>query len=94
MKFGLFFQLPCAATQSQPVRYQETIEQIVLADQLGFDVAWMAELHFFRNFSIMPSPLMVAVAVAQHTRRIRLGTAVTLLPFHHPMRAAEEAATA
>ncbi|HLJ43646.1 MAG TPA: LLM class flavin-dependent oxidoreductase, partial [Candidatus Binataceae bacterium] len=94
MKFGLFFQLPCAATQSQPVRYQQTIEQIVLADQLGFDVAWMAELHFFRNFSIMPSPLMVAVAVAQHTRRIRLGTAVTLLPFHHPMRAAEEAATA
>ena len=94
MKFGLFYQLPCTAEQSEPVRYQETIEQIVLADQLGFDVAWMAELHFFRNFSIMPSPLMVAVAAAQHTRRIRLGTAVTLLPFHHPLRAAEEAATA
>ncbi len=94
MKFGLFYQLPCAAEQSEPARYQETIEQIVLADQLGFDVAWLAELHFFRNFSIMPSPLMVAVAVAQRTRRIRLGTAVTLLPFHHPLRAAEEAATA
>ncbi|HVB81325.1 MAG TPA: LLM class flavin-dependent oxidoreductase [Candidatus Binataceae bacterium] len=94
MKFGLFFQLPCAADQSEPARYQETIEQIVLADQLGFDVAWMAELHFFKNFSIMPSPLMLAVAVAQRTRRIRLGTAVTLLPFHHPLRAAEEAATA
>ena len=94
MKFGLFYQLPCTAEQSEPARYQETIEQIVLADQLGFDVAWLAELHFFRNFSIMPSPLMVAVAVAQRTRRIRLGTAVTLLPFHHPLRAAEEAATA
>jgi alkanesulfonate monooxygenase SsuD/methylene tetrahydromethanopterin reductase-like flavin-dependent oxidoreductase (luciferase family) len=94
VKFGLFYQLPCAAEQSEPARYQETIEQIVLADQLGFDVAWLAELHFFRNFSIMPSPLMVAVAAAQRTRRIRLGTAVTLLPFHHPLRAAEEAATA
>lgn len=94
MKFGLFYQLPCNAEQSQPLRYQETIEQIVLADQLGFDVAWMAELHFFKNFSIMPAPLMVAVAAAQRTRRIRLGTAVTLLPFHHPLRAAEEAATA
>jgi alkanesulfonate monooxygenase SsuD/methylene tetrahydromethanopterin reductase-like flavin-dependent oxidoreductase (luciferase family) len=94
VKFGLFYQLPCAADQSEPARYQETIEQIVLADQLGFDVAWLAELHFFRGFSIMPSPLMVAAAIAQRTRRIRLGTAVTLLPFHHPLRAAEDAATA
>lgn len=94
MKFGLFYQLPCAPEQSEPLRYQETIEQIVLAEQLGFDIAWLAELHFFKSFSIMPSPLMVAVAIAQRTRRIRLGTAVTLLPFHHPLRAAEEAASA
>lgn len=94
MKFGLFYQLPCASDQSEPARYQETLEQIALADQLGFDVAWLAELHFFKKFSIMPSPLMVAVAAAQRTRRIRLGTAVTLLPFHHPLRAAEDAAAA
>jgi hypothetical protein len=56
VKFGLFYQLPCTAEQSEPARYQETIDQIVLADQLGFDVAWLAELHFFKNFSIMPSP--------------------------------------
>lgn len=94
MKFGLFYQLPCAPEQSEPERYRETLEQIALADQLGFDVAWLAELHFFKGFSIMPSPLMVAIAAAQRTRRIRLGTAVTLLPFHHPLRAAEEAAAA
>jgi alkanesulfonate monooxygenase SsuD/methylene tetrahydromethanopterin reductase-like flavin-dependent oxidoreductase (luciferase family) len=94
VKFGLFYQLPCSAQQSAPDRYRETIEQIVLADQLGFDIAWLAELHFFRSFSIMPSPLMVAVAAAGRTRRIRLGTAVTLLAFHHPLRAAEDAATA
>ena len=92
MKFGLFYQLPCAPDQSEPVRYQETIEQIMLADELGFDIAWLAELHFFRPFSIMPGPLYVATAAAQRTRRIRFGTGVTLLPFHHPLRIAEEAA--
>jgi len=93
MKFGLFYQLPCAPDQSEPVRYQETIDQIIHADELGFDTAWLAELHFFRQFSIMPGPLFVATAAAQRTRRIRFGTGVTLLPFHHPLRVAAEAAT-
>lgn len=93
MKFGLFYQLPCAPDQSEPERYQETIEQIIHADELGFDTAWLAELHFFRQFSIMPGPLFVATAAAQRTRRIRFGTGVTLLPFHHPLRVAAEAAT-
>jgi alkanesulfonate monooxygenase SsuD/methylene tetrahydromethanopterin reductase-like flavin-dependent oxidoreductase (luciferase family) len=92
VKFGLFYQLPCAPDQSEPTRYQETIEQIMLADELGFDIAWLAELHFFRPFSIMPGPLFVATAIAQRTRRIRFGTGVTLLPFHHPLRIAEESA--
>jgi len=94
VRFGLFYQLPCAPDQSEPVRYDETIEQIVLADELGFDIAWLAELHFFRPFSIMPAPLYVAVATAQRTRRIRFGTGVTLLPFHHPLAIAEQAAVA
>ncbi|HVA68561.1 MAG TPA: LLM class flavin-dependent oxidoreductase [Candidatus Binataceae bacterium] len=94
MKFGLFYQMPCAPEQSEPERYRETIEQITLADELGFDVAWLAELHFFRHFSIMPAPLMVAIAAANRTRRIRLGTGVALLPLSNPLRTAEEAATA
>jgi alkanesulfonate monooxygenase SsuD/methylene tetrahydromethanopterin reductase-like flavin-dependent oxidoreductase (luciferase family) len=93
VKFGLFYQLPCAPDQSEQVRYQETIEQIIHGDKLGFDTAWLAELHFFRQFSIMPGPLFVATAAAQRTRRIRFGTGVTLLPFHHPLRVAAEAAT-
>ncbi len=92
MKFGLFYQLPCAPEQSEPERYRETIEQIVHGDELGFDTAWLAELHFFRPFSIMPAPLIVATAAAQRTRRIRMGTGVSLLPFHHPLRLAGEAA--
>lgn len=94
MKFGLFYQMPCAPDQSEADRYRETIEQIALADDLGFDTAWLAELHFFTPFSIMPAPLQVAVAAAQRTRRIRFGTGVTLLPFHHPLRVVEEAAVA
>ena len=92
MKFGLFYQLPCATTQDAATRYQETIEQIVYAEELGFDIAWLAELHFNPLFSIMPAPLLVAAALAQRTTRIRLGTAVLLLPLQHPVRTAEEAA--
>ncbi len=80
--------MPCAPEQSETVRYQETLDQIIYAEELGFDTAWLAELHFYRSFSIMPAPLMVATAIAQRTQRIRLGTAVNLLPFHHPLRAA------
>jgi alkanesulfonate monooxygenase SsuD/methylene tetrahydromethanopterin reductase-like flavin-dependent oxidoreductase (luciferase family) len=92
MKFGLFYQLPCAPTQQVAARYQETIEQIVYAEALGFDTAWLAELHFNPLFSVMPAPLMLAAALAQRTTRIRLGTAVLLLPLQHPLRTAEEAA--
>jgi alkanesulfonate monooxygenase SsuD/methylene tetrahydromethanopterin reductase-like flavin-dependent oxidoreductase (luciferase family) len=92
MKFGLFYQLPCAATQDAATRHQETIEQIVYAEKLGFDTAWLAELHFNPRFSIMPAPLLMAAALAQRTTRIRLGTAVALLPLQHPVRTAEEAA--
>ena len=93
MKFGLFYQMPCADTQSEPVRYRETIEQIIHGDALGFDCAWLAELHFFKAFSIMASPLIVATAVAQRTKNIRLGIAVNLLPLYHPLRSAEDGAT-
>jgi alkanesulfonate monooxygenase SsuD/methylene tetrahydromethanopterin reductase-like flavin-dependent oxidoreductase (luciferase family) len=93
MQFGLFYQLPCAPEQHEVTRYHETIEQIVYADELGFDIAWLAELHFYRPFSILSSPLILAAALAQRTTRIRLGTAVVLLPLQHPLRVAEDAAT-
>lgn len=92
MKFGLFYQLPCTAEQQTPHRYQQTLEQIQYADNLGFDTAWLAELHFNPRFSVMPAPLIFAAVIAQHTKRIRLGTAVALLPLQHPLRTAEEAA--
>lgn len=93
MKFGFFFQLPCAPWQSERARYRDTLAQIEHGDRLGFDTAWLAELHFFPEFSVMSSPLIVAAAAAQRTQRIRLGMAVSLLPLNDPIRSAADAAT-
>src|SRR2546422_7023849 len=94
MRFGFFDQLPCAGTDSEYQRYQDLIAQIELGDVLGFDTVWLGELHFSRAFSILADPLMVLAAAAQRTTRIRLGTAVALLPPHSPGEIAEEAALA
>ena len=94
MRFGFFDQLPCASGHTERQRYRDILAQIELGDTLGFDTAWLGELHFSRAFSILADPLMVLAAAAQRTTRIRLGTAVTLLPLHDPVKVAEEAATA
>jgi alkanesulfonate monooxygenase SsuD/methylene tetrahydromethanopterin reductase-like flavin-dependent oxidoreductase (luciferase family) len=93
MRFGFFDQLPCASGSSERQRYQDIMAQIELGDALGLDTAWLGELHFSRGFSVLADPLMVLAAAAQRTTRIRLGTAVTLLPLHNPVKIAEQAAT-
>ena len=94
MRFGFFDQLPCASGFTERQRYKDIIAQIELGDELGFDTAWLGELHFSRAFSILADLLMVLAAAAQRTSRIRLGTAVTLLPLHNPVKIIEEAAIA
>src|SRR6185295_6812943 len=94
MRFGLFYQASEAPGQTHADRYTEMFDLIALGDTLGFDVAWLAELHFGGAFSLLANPLMMVPVIAQRTRRIRLGTAVTLLPLHHPLSTAEQAATA
>jgi alkanesulfonate monooxygenase SsuD/methylene tetrahydromethanopterin reductase-like flavin-dependent oxidoreductase (luciferase family) len=93
MKFGIHFQLPCARGQSAVQRYQDTIEQAVAAESLGFESVWPVEQHFEAEASILPAPLLLLAAIAARTTTLRLGTAVTLLPLTHPVRAAEEVAT-
>ena len=92
-EFGLFFQLPQADGQDVPQRYRDTIAQIVHADRIGWDAAWLAEMHFVREFSVLPSPMVAMAAAAAQTEHIRLGTGVALLPLVDPIRAAEDAAT-
>lgn len=92
MKFDVFYQLPASGAQKPAQRYRELIDEAVEADRLGFDTVWLAEVHFAPRFSTMPAPMMLLAAIAERTRRLRLGLAVNLLPLHHPMRLAEETA--
>src|SRR5580765_5136639 len=94
MRFGLFYQASEADGQTHAERYAEMLDLIALGDTLGFDVAYLAELHFGGAFSLLSQPLMVVAAIAARTQRIRIGTAVTLLPLHHALQVAEQAATA
>jgi len=73
--------------------YADYISDAVLAEELGFTHTWYGE-HHFRECQWTGSPMMVATAVAARTERIRVGTAVVLLPFHDPIRVAEDAAIA
>ena len=93
MKFGLHYQLPCAASQSPVQRYRDTLEQAVHAEALGFESVWPVEQHFNGELSILPSPLLMLAALAERTKTLRLGIAIVLLPLSHPVRVAEEVAT-
>ena len=73
-------------------RYRFATEQIVHAEQNGFDSAWVAQHHFHRDEGGLPSPLVLLSHVAALTSRIRLGTGVITLPLENPIRAAEDAA--
>ena len=70
------------------------LEQVRLADQLGYDAAWFAEHHFGSHHSCMPTPLLLATYVAAQTQQIRVGTSVICLPLHHPVDVAEQVAVA
>ncbi len=72
--------------------YAETLELFVAADQLGFDVAWVAQHHFKDRSGRLPSPFPFLAAAAQRTQRLRLGTAIVILPLEDPLRVAEDAA--
>ena len=98
MKFGLFYehQLPRPWGNEDELRvFQEALEQIELADRLGFDHAWEAEHHFLEEYSHSSAPEVFLAAASQRTRSIRLGHGVMLMPpkYNHPARAAERIAT-
>jgi alkanesulfonate monooxygenase SsuD/methylene tetrahydromethanopterin reductase-like flavin-dependent oxidoreductase (luciferase family) len=60
---------------------------------MGLDAMWLAELHFAPERSVLASPLILAAAIAQRTKRMKIGTAVQVLPLCHPLRLAEEVAS-
>lgn len=72
--------------------YQETLELFIAAEQLGFDVVWVAQHHFTGHPGRLPSPFPFLAAVAARTQRLRLGVSIVVLPLEHPLRVAEDAA--
>lgn len=73
-------------------RYRLALEQIVHAERLGFDSAWVAQHHFHEGEGGLPAPLVFLAQVATQTARIRLGTGIITLPLELPIRVAEDAA--
>ncbi|MCX6047489.1 MAG: LLM class flavin-dependent oxidoreductase [Chloroflexi bacterium] len=72
--------------------YQNTLELYTAADQLGFDVGWIAQHHLQGQDGRLPSPFPFLAAASERTKRIRLGTAIAILPLENPIRLAEDAA--
>ena len=83
-------QLPSVPRPLQDL-YREHLEESVLAEELGFDNVWASEHHFSPD-AWNPSPITFLAAVAARTERVRIGTYVLLLPFHNPVRVAEDIA--
>jgi alkanesulfonate monooxygenase SsuD/methylene tetrahydromethanopterin reductase-like flavin-dependent oxidoreductase (luciferase family) len=89
MNFGTFFYNQARSGVPEQRLFEEVIEQVALSEQLGFDEAWFAE-HHHSDYSILPSPNLLIAACSQRTRRMRLGNLINILPFHDPIRLAEE----
>lgn len=92
MRFGLFSVVdhyPAELARSLGDLYAELMEQVEAAEEWGFDSFWLAE-HHFHEYGAVPRPPVWLAAAAQRTRRIRLGSAVVVLPFDHPLRTAED----
>jgi alkanesulfonate monooxygenase SsuD/methylene tetrahydromethanopterin reductase-like flavin-dependent oxidoreductase (luciferase family) len=92
MEFGLFNLMSYRDhPRGVPGVVADMKVMVGLAEDIGLDTAWFAE-HHFTNYSISVSPLMMAAHMAAATQRIRLGTAVIVLPLYQPMRVAQEVA--
>jgi alkanesulfonate monooxygenase SsuD/methylene tetrahydromethanopterin reductase-like flavin-dependent oxidoreductase (luciferase family) len=73
------------------VVYQRAFERIEIMDANGYDCVWLAE-HHFNTYSVCPSVTLMGTQIASRTKHLRIGTAVTLAGFYHPLRLAEELA--
>jgi len=91
MKFAMFSLMQWPEDRTEQDVFRNEIEQAVEAERQGYDAVWLAEHHFSR-YGIGPSLHLTAAHIAAKTKRIRIGTAVTILPFYHPIRVAEELA--
>ena len=93
MEFGMFHEFPALPGRSDNECFRLAMEQVDAAEEWGLDAMWLAELHFAPERSVLSSPMILASAIATRTKRMKIGTAVQVLPLCHPLRLAEEVAT-
>ncbi len=96
MKFGIFYehQLPKPWDEDSEHRlFKDSLEQIELADRLGYDYAWEVEHHFLEEYSHSSAPEVFLAAASQRTHNIRLGHGIVQLTTNHPARVAERVST-
>ncbi len=93
MEFGTFLLLQSPSAQDHATVFRRGIEIAKHADKLGFASIWCAE-HHFSTYGYLSRPLQFATHLAAVTERIRVGSAVVVLPLHHPLVVAEEIGTA
>jgi alkanesulfonate monooxygenase SsuD/methylene tetrahydromethanopterin reductase-like flavin-dependent oxidoreductase (luciferase family) len=92
MDFGIFVeQIRHGNTQADAFR--EVFELAESGEAWGLDVIWLAEMLFNPTRSVLSAPLLVASSIVARTKRLRVGTAVQLLPLNHPLRVAGEVTT-
>ena len=89
-RLGFFTRLLDQADPAE--RYRLATAQIVHAERLGFDSAWIAQHHFHEDEGGLPAPFVFLAQIAAQTTRIRLGTGIVTLPLELPIRVAEDSA--
>lgn len=91
----MFFSQLCLVDRRRDipdhVRVEQQMEEVRLLEELGYWSVWFGE-HHFAGYALCGDTLMMCAAAARETRRIRLGAGVVVLPLHHPIRVAEQAA--
>src|SRR5437588_7152115 len=88
MRFGIFLAPFHRPDENPTLALQRDLELIERLDELGYDEAWIGE-HHSAGFEIIASPEVFIAAAAERTKRIRLGTGVSSLPYHHPLMLAD-----
>jgi alkanesulfonate monooxygenase SsuD/methylene tetrahydromethanopterin reductase-like flavin-dependent oxidoreductase (luciferase family) len=92
MDFGIFIE-ELRRGNDAPTWFQETFELVDAAEAWGLDGVWLGEIHFNPVRSVLSSPMALAGYLAARTQRVRVGTAITVLPLSSPLRIAEDVAT-
>src|SRR5215467_3633639 len=92
IKFGTFLLMQSPSARSSQEIYGRALDIAQAAEDLGFRNIWLAE-HHFSTYGYLGRPVQLATYIAAKTKRLRVGTAVIVVPLHNPLIIAEEIAT-